>query len=270
MQLNRTTSTVFVLLISLALLGGCSSKQPEAGTRSGQGDQPPEARAASDVSPTGVETVTGTVVETMDASTYTYVRVKSGTREVWAASDHFPVAVGDTVEVPLETPMSDFHSQSLNRDFPLIYFTSHIVRPGEQQAPALAASHGQPAGMATGAVAGASAQAAAVPAEPVAPAPGGTTIAEVWARRKALAGSSVTVRGRVVKFNPEIMGRNWVHIQDGTGKQSDGTNDLTITTDAMVKVGDIITATGVVGVDMDFTAGYVYPVIVEKATVVLK
>jgi hypothetical protein len=54
-----------------------------------------------------------------------------------------------------------------------------------------------------------------------------------------------------------------MHIQDGSGKADDGTHDLTITSDAVVKVGDVITITGVLAIDKDFTAGYVYPVIVE-------
>jgi DNA/RNA endonuclease YhcR with UshA esterase domain len=89
----------------------------------------------------------------------------------------------------------------------------------------------------------------------------------VWANRKALSGKTVTVRGKVVKVNPQIMGRNWLHIQDGTGKADGGTNDLTVTTDAMVKKGDIVTITGTVGVDKDFTAGYQYAVIVEDAKI---
>jgi hypothetical protein len=103
--------------------------------------------------------------------------------------------------------------------------------------------------------------------EPIAQPPGGTTVADVWANRKALSGKTVTVRGKVVKVNPQIMGRNWLHIQDGTGKADGGTNDLTVTTDAMVKKGDIVTITGTVGVDKDFTAGYQYAVIVEDAKI---
>jgi hypothetical protein len=80
----------------------------------------------------------------------------------------------------------------------------------------------------------------------------------------------VTVRGTVVKFNGGILGHNWVHIQDGSGKAEDGTHDLTLTCDAAVKPGDVITATGVLAVDKDFTAGYVYPVILEGAKIVVQ
>lgn len=105
-----------------------------------------------------------------------------------------------------------------------------------------------------------------MPSSPIAQPAGGTSIAEVWANRKALAGKTVTVRGKVVKFHAAIMNRNWLHLQDGTGTPGDGTHDLTFTTADMTKVGDIVTATGTVAVDKDFTAGYKYGVIVEQAS----
>ena len=205
-----------------------------------------------------VQTVTGPVLETMDASNYTYVKVKTPTGEVWAASTKFKVAVGDRVTFALETPMENFHSPNLNRDFPLIYFASRVAPEGEPVtaplAPLMAASHSSSGGAGEPAV-----EPVALPAE-------ATAIADVWSRRKALAGKTVTVRGKVVKFNPGILGRNWVHLQDGSGKAADKTNDLTVTTDATVKVGDVVTFTGIVAIDQDFGAGYAYPVLLEKAT----
>ena len=69
-----------------------------------------------------------------------------------------------------------------------------------------------------------------------------------------------------MKFNGGILDRNWLHLQDGSGSADAHDNDLTITTDASVKVGDVVTMTGVVGTNKDFGAGYAYDVIVEKAT----
>ena len=45
---------------------------------------------------------------------------------------------------------------------------------------------------------------------------------------------------------------------------------MTLTGDMVVKVGDVVTMTGVVAVDKDFTAGYAYPVIIENAKLVGK
>jgi uncharacterized protein YdeI (BOF family) len=162
-------------------------------------------------------------------------------------------------------PMENFHSQTLNRDFPVIYFTTRIGREGEvpPAMPAMMSAHAQAGLQEPG-------SGAAQATGPVQPAPGGTTVASVWASRKSLAGKTVTVRGKVVKFNGGIMGRNWIHIQDGTGAAADGTNDLLVTSAAAAKVGDVITVTGTVAIDKDFTAGYAYAVLIEGAKIELK
>jgi hypothetical protein len=207
----------------------------------------------------GPRTVTGTVVETMNAANYTYVRVKTEDEELWAATGQFDVKVGQRVTVPLEMAMENFHSQTLNRDFPAIYFVSQITREGE---PGRAA----PAGGSPHRTAQPSPGDLAPITSPMQPPPGGTTVANVWADRKALAGKPVTVRGKVTKYNGGILGVNWVHIQDGTGAAAQKTNDLAITTDDTARVGDIVIATGTLATDKDFGAGYAYPVILEKST----
>ena len=219
--------------------------------------------------------VTGPVLETMNASNYTYVRVKTDAGDVWAASGEFKVAVGDRVSLALEMPMENFHSETLKRDFPLIYFTTRIGREGEvpSAVPSMMSAHGMGGGTQAGGAPAGGTQAGAAGAqvtEPIQPPPGGTTVANVWANRKSLAGKTVTVRGKVVKFNGGIMGRNWIHIQDGTGAAADGTNDLLVTSDAAAKVGDVITVTGSVAIDKDFTAGYAYAVLIESAKIDLK
>ena len=85
-------------------------------------------RHAADAAQGAVETVTGEVAETMDASNYTYMRVKTAKGDVWVATAKTKVAVGEKVVVPLESEMRDFHSPSLNRDFPLIYFVTRYRR----------------------------------------------------------------------------------------------------------------------------------------------
>jgi hypothetical protein len=89
----------------------------------------------------------------------------------------------------------------------------------------------------------------------------------VWAARSQLAEKQVVVRGKVVKFLAGIMGKNWMHLRDGSGTHEKGDDDLTVTTNEVAKVGDTVTVTGTVHVDKDFGAGYRYPVIVEDASV---
>lgn len=75
--------------------------------------------------------ITGTVAETIDATNYTYVRVKTDKGEIWAAATQFKVSVGEKVTVPVDMPMENFTSPTLKRTFPVIYFTSRIFKEGE-------------------------------------------------------------------------------------------------------------------------------------------
>lgn len=91
------------------------------------------------------------------------------------------------------------------------------------------------------------------------------TIEGLYASKEKLNGQRIQVKGKVVKVNTGIMGRNFFHIQDGSGKA--GANDLTVTTQQDVHVGDNVLVTGLVTLNRDFGAGYSYPLILEEATV---
>ncbi len=259
---------VATLTSTLIGLSACSPKT-DAGPASAAVAPSPAAAAEAalklesshaSTAPALPETVTGPVLETMDAASYTYVRVKGPAGDIWAATSQFKVAVGDVVVVPIENPMGDFHSQTLKRDFKIIYFVSGIGRPGDKLVlPQTGAPQG---GMGT--------PPAVVPQGPievVPPVAGSVTIASVLTNSKSLGGKTVTLRGKVVKYNAAILGSNWVHLQDGSGSAKDGTHDIAITTSGTAKVGDIVTVTGTVVLDKDFGSGYAYAVLIEKATI---
>ena len=94
---------------------------------------------------------------------------------------------------------------------------------------------------------------------------GGKTVQEVYQEKDKLNGKRVTLRGKVVKYNEAIMGKNWLHLRDGTGKEP--ANDLTVTTQAKAKVGDTVLLEGTVTLDKNLGAGYNYEVIIEDAKV---
>jgi hypothetical protein len=73
----------------------------------------------------------------------------------------------------------------------------------------------------------------------------------------------------VVKYNAGIMGKNWLHLRDGTGSDADSSNDILVTTSQTAKVSDVVTVKGIVRTDKDFGAGYVYKVLIEDATLQL-
>ena len=94
-----------------------------------------------------------------------------------------------------------------------------------------------------------------------------STVAAVYKDKAALTGKSVQVKGKVVKVNSGIMGRNFVHVQDGTGTASDGSNNLIVTSKDTANVGDTVTATGTVVLNRDFGMGYSYPLLVEDTRI---
>lgn len=223
-------------------------------------------KTAPAADPYGAQTFTGKVLETMNAATYTYVRVDTGKATNWAAASAFAVKVGDTVTVYDGMPMPNYHSKTLNRDFDLVYFSGRAeVAGAPKPASAAAAKSGElPAGHPP---IGAAAQ-PAIDYTSIKVPSGGKTVADIVTDRAKLSGKAVTVRGKVVKYNAGVLGKNWLHIRDGSGKE--GSNDLTVTTDAATKIGDTVLVSGKVVTDRDFGAGYKYAVIIEDAKVTVE
>ena len=227
-----------------------------------QGGDPEPVREEATPDPTENAFV-GVVIETMDAGGYTYVMVDTGEGLIWAAGPQQPMEIDDIVVIGKSMAMPNFHSESLDRDFEMIYFVTHF---GDENVRA----HG-------------TAMAKGLTADPHAGVPGvgmvaesepvdlgdlelvDRTVAEIYANRAELDGTGVRVRGEIVKALSGIMGKNWLHIQDGTGEP--GSNDLTVTTGAMGPIGTKVVVEGRLGVDRDFGSGYNYEVIIEDARV---
>ena len=95
--------------------------------------------------------------------------------------------------------------------------------------------------------------------------PDARTVAEIVSKRAELKDKNVVVRGKVVKFTPQVMGKNWVHLRDGSGSAADNTNDVLVTTKDEAKIGDVVLVTGIVHTDKDLGSGYSYKVLIEEA-----
>jgi hypothetical protein len=206
--------------------------------------------------PSDAEGLSGTVVETMDSGGYTYAKLDRGTKQVWVAGPETKLTVGTVVGTVTGTLMPGFRSTTLNRTFDEIYFINSFPVTGSAPANPHAAAGGGAGTPMTEMI------------QKIEPAVGGQTIAQVFAGKTGLVGKPVAVRGKVVKLNNGILGHNWLHIQDGSGAA--GTNDLTITTDAIVALGDVVVVRGTVAIDKDFGSGYKYDVLVENAAIAPK
>ena len=227
------------------------------------------------VAPAASSSISGTILETMDSGGYTYMKLKTDRGEVWAAVNKAAVKKGSTATVVDPLPMQNFESKTLKRKFDLIYFGA-LAGPGAGGAPAEGAAlpPGHPAvgtGDSKAMMAAQHAAAASGPADvgPIkvakASGPGGKTVAEVFAQKTSLKDTPVAVRGKVVKVTREVMGKNWLHLRDGSGSADKKDNDLTVTTAGMAAIGDVVLVRGVVHLDRDFGAGYTYSVIIEDA-----
>jgi hypothetical protein len=201
--------------------------------------------------------VTGEVLEAKSAESYTYLRLKTQDGETWAAVGKAPVKKGATVTLENVTVMNNFESKSLNKTFPTILFgTLRGATPIATDVHVMGTAYPQRASMTnTGDI-----------HVPMASGPNARTVAEIVARSTELKDQTVLVRGKVVKYNPDILGKNWVHLRDGTGSAVDNSNDILVTTTSEAKVGEIVTAKGVVRTDKDFGSGYSYRVLIEEAT----
>ncbi len=220
----------------------------------------------------------GEILETMDSGGYSYVHLDMGTEKVWIAGPATPdLKVGERVAFDGAMEMRDFHAKSLDRTFESILFVGQIAKEGEIAAAGTGGGmHGGAGGMGgMGGMGGSSSADEPISGtktllenakvEGVAKAAGGHTVAEIYAQAADLGGKEILLSARVVKFSPNIMGTNWMHVQDGSG--DDATSDLTVTSDGHAQVGDLVLVMGKLSVDKDFGAGYKYHVIIEGATV---
>jgi hypothetical protein len=270
--------SLFCSIIFIISLAACSQDKPKelASTPQATQQQPDLGTAAAPGAP-----VTGKVLEAMDSAGYTYMNVETGAGTKWIAVNQTPVSVGDEVTYMDGMVMQNFVSKTLDRTFPEIVFSGGLVGKGATPPaitpPGTAAesfsqaltSEGAPAAGDAGMITGS--QKAVVPSVDVkvekATGENSYSVGEIFSKGTELNGKTVVVRGKVVKVSPRIMGRNWIHLQDGTGNPADKTHDLVVTTSLEPDPAwDVITMEGVLAANKDFGSGYTYAVIIEDAS----
>jgi len=204
----------------------------------------------------------GLVQEAIQTSNYTYCFVLEGSSEYWIAFSKMDVDEGQSIFYNQGLEMTDFHSKELDRVFPSVFFIQEVSTD-----PNATSSQGQHMMQSTQQSQKAKKPEISKNDFNVEKAEGGISIAELYANKEKYAGKKVIVRGKVTKYSPGIMNRNWMHIQDGT--DSNGNFDLTITSMETVNVDAVVTFEGIITLDKDFGAGYKYDVIMEEAKVVI-
>lgn len=202
--------------------------------------------------------MTGKVVETMNAGGYTYMLLEKEGKKNWVAVPPCEVKVGEDVKVQPGMEMGQFTSKTLNRTFENITFSGGLVLSEEQrkaeEAKKKAHESMKPAkvDLSTIKVEKASGENA-------------YTVAELHGKAADLNNKPVVLKGKVVKVSKGIMGKNWLHLRDGSGDAE--TNNMVVTSQDLAEVGETVTISGTLHKDKDFGGGYFYKVIVEEAKV---
>lgn len=245
------------------------------------------------------KTIKGKVLETMDTGGYTYIHVAATEGAVWVAIPESKVSKGEEIVCNPGMTMRNFESKTLNRTFDTIIFSSGLggaiasassphghggekgqgpAKTGASFSEALQSEQGVGAASGTAAM-GANAGLAIsggsthniVPSKDItvekAKGANAYTVGECFKQRNELNNKQVKIQGKVVKVSRMIMGKNWLHIQDGSGNPMENSHDLVVTTMAEPSLDSIVVVEGTLHADKDFGAGYKYDVIIEHAEI---
>jgi hypothetical protein len=237
---------IFLVVISffmILLYTGCGEKeQPQVQNQNQMND----AGTSNQVHVVRVE-------EKMDASSYSYLKVNENGNSYWIAVPTMDVKPGEKIYFSKYMEMKDFKSETLGKTFESVLFVDDASKDAMGQD--VASPHSK---ISTG-------KDVSIKVEPL---KDGYSIEQIYAKKSSLVDKVVKVKGVVVKINKDIMNTNWIHIQDGTGK--DGTHDLLVTSDTVPEVGQTIIAEGKVISDKDFGAGYFYSVLLENSKITIQ
>ena len=222
-----------ILTFTLIATTGCNNTDSNSSDKSSKSNE--SIQSSQSVQATQAQIpLSGKVIETMDGGNYTFMNIEHNGRTTWVATGRMKVMIGQDISLKPGMTMTNFESKTLNRTFETIVFSAGPTEPISID-------------KATGADA--------------------YTVSELYEKVASLENKRVVIRGKVVKFSPGIMGKNWVHIQDGSGDSSAGTHDIVVTSQETTSLGEVITMNGTLYKDKDFGSGYNFAVIVEEASI---
>ena len=188
------------------------------------------------------------ILEVLPTIRYVYLRVKEGQEEFWIATNKLEVAVGKTYFYRGGLLKTNFESKEHNRVFDKMYLVSSFVE----------ADHGNKSTPVR------SDLSTTTTANDIADVKGSVRIADLVANPEKYDGKIIQITGRCVKINPNIMGRHWVHLKDGSKDDF----DLVITSHIAIPEGHTVTMTGKVTLNKDFGSGYQYDILLEEGELV--
>ena len=193
--------------------------------------------------------------EVLQAGEYTYLNVSEKRKKIWLAVPAMQASKGDKISYSGGLEMTDFKSRELNRTFGNVIFLEGVTREPNKEEDAVAMNSQHPVQVKTEKI-----------NISIEPGEGCISVAKLLETRAEYSGKTVRIRGKITKFNPAILGKNWIHIQDGS--EFKGAYDLTITTDSKPAEGDTVTFEGKITLNRDFGYGYFYEVMMEDGKLI--
>lgn len=194
------------------------------------------------------------VQEILETEKYSYLLVTEKEEKFWVAISKRAVTVGDTYYYKGGLLKKNFYSKEFDKVFDTVYLVSNIWKKTDsgdiastmESAPSHVHSGETLPDLKVG---------------KIELAEGATSLKELFDNKNQFQNQTIKITGKIVKVNPMIMSRNWLHIQDGSGEGL----DLTVTTTENVPLGAIVSIEGTIALDKDFGAGYRYDIIMEGA-----
>ena len=237
-----------MLVLTVLSLVSCKESEKNAEV---QESQPQEHGQSQGQKMADADSHTVIVEEVVSGNSYTYLKVKEDDAVFWIAITKREIETGGSISFKEGLEMVNFTSKELQRTFETIYFVSDISDASSLSESKRAEVNPHE---------GLNIEKKVISIEPV---EGGISIGELFSNRDSYAKKIVRIKGQVMKFNRAIMGKNWVHLQDGTGAA--GGNDLLVTTQDVVSVGDVVVFEGTIALNKDFGSGYSYAILMEEA-----
>lgn len=190
------------------------------------------------------------VKEILPASKYLYLLVQENNEEFWIAVRKQDIQIGETYFYNGGLLKTNFKSKEHDKVFDKIYLVTSLVK----------SNHGDHVNKKKMDLK----DTKTVKKIKTPEVKGSIKISELVNNQKKYEGKTVQISGRCSKTNPNIMGRNWIHIKDGSMDDY----DLVITSDHFVKEGSMVTIKAKVTLNKDFGAGYKYDLILEDGVLV--
>lgn len=187
----------------------------------------------------------GIVTKVLQGGGYTYLQIQEKTKKhFWIAVTGVKIDVGTEVRFDEEMVVKNFKSKSIDKNFETIMFASNLQYRTDKKLALIETFLEKSPYQLEDTI----------------------SIKELLANPKKFQGKKIKIRAKVVKTSDNIMKKNWIHLQDGTGISKEVGRVVFTSSKYLPKVGSIVTAQGIVDTDKDFGSGYIYKVIVENSS----